>query len=256
MSVSGTETLMGCEATLGGGGGKKKDSLGFAGSPAYLIIKDLGEIHSRLLDHWPVIQGETRYFVKEFEVKHGLWEMQVLENLKNMIHGTSEHTLLTCRETMQDNLNQVLQRLQAATDSVCRFHQREQEWKKIHNDLLMASEKQHVTQWEDFMKEQHSKQAEVDEEHRKAMEKLREQSSIQRWRRTWQDSQPSENLNHSNDKLMRKNWHPPHLKKQQQQQQQKLLPPNHLASASGLTIYSMALFCRKREPSPGVFAIS
>ena len=40
----------------------------------------------------------------------------------------------------------------------------------------MASEKQHVTQWEDFMKEQHSKQAEVDEEHRKAMEKLREQS--------------------------------------------------------------------------------
>ena len=44
----------------------------------------------------------------------------------------------------------------------------------------MASEKQHVTQWEDFMKEQHSKQAEVDEEHRKAMEKLREQSSMRR----------------------------------------------------------------------------
>ena len=46
---------------------------------------------------------------------------------------------------------------------------------QIHNDLLIASEKQHVTQWEDFMKEQHSEQAEVDEEHRKAMEKLREQ---------------------------------------------------------------------------------
>uniref|UniRef100_A0A452FCM4 Biogenesis of lysosome-related organelles complex 1 subunit 5 n=1 Tax=Capra hircus TaxID=9925 RepID=A0A452FCM4_CAPHI len=34
------------------------------------IIRDLGEIHSRLLDHRPVIQGETRYFVKEFEEKH------------------------------------------------------------------------------------------------------------------------------------------------------------------------------------------
>lgn len=76
---------------------------------------------------------------------------------------------------MQDSLNQVLQRLQAATDSVRRLQQREQEQKKIHNDLLIASEKQHVTQWEDFMKEQHSKQAEVDEEHRKAVEKLREQ---------------------------------------------------------------------------------
>ena len=125
MSVSGTETLMGCEATLGGGGGKKKDSLGFAGSPAYLIIKDLGEINSSLLDHKPVIQGKTHYFVIEFEEKCGLWEMQVLENLKNTTYETNEHTLLKCRETMQ-----VLQRLQPATDSVCRLQQREQERKK------------------------------------------------------------------------------------------------------------------------------
>ncbi|MBV94911.1 Biogenesis of lysosome-related organelles complex 1 subunit 5, partial [Eschrichtius robustus] len=45
----------------------------------------------------------------------------------------------------------------------------------MHNDHLIASEKQHIMQWEDFMKEQHSKQAEVDEEHRKAMERLKEQ---------------------------------------------------------------------------------
>ncbi|XP_040099194.1 biogenesis of lysosome-related organelles complex 1 subunit 5-like isoform X2 [Oryx dammah] len=72
MSGGGTETPVGCEAAPGGrgGGGGKKDSLGFAGSPEHLIIRDLGEIHSRLLDHRPVIQGETRYFVKEFEEKH------------------------------------------------------------------------------------------------------------------------------------------------------------------------------------------
>ncbi|XP_059793867.1 biogenesis of lysosome-related organelles complex 1 subunit 5 isoform X2 [Balaenoptera ricei] len=71
MSGGGTETPVVCEAAPagGGGGGKKKDSLGTGGSPAHLIIKDLGEIHSRLLDHRPVIQGETRYFVKEFECK-------------------------------------------------------------------------------------------------------------------------------------------------------------------------------------------
>uniref|UniRef100_A0A2I3HIA1 Biogenesis of lysosome-related organelles complex 1 subunit 5 n=1 Tax=Nomascus leucogenys TaxID=61853 RepID=A0A2I3HIA1_NOMLE len=67
MSGGGTETSVGCEAAPGGGS-KKRDSLGTAGS-AHLIIKDLGEIHSRLLDHRPVIQGETRYFVKEFECK-------------------------------------------------------------------------------------------------------------------------------------------------------------------------------------------
>lgn len=37
-------------------------------SPFYFIFLDLGEIHSRLLDHRPVTQGEIRYFVKEFEV--------------------------------------------------------------------------------------------------------------------------------------------------------------------------------------------
>ncbi|XP_073939028.1 biogenesis of lysosome-related organelles complex 1 subunit 5 isoform X5 [Castor canadensis] len=67
MSGGVTETSVGGEAALGGGG-KKRDSLGTSGS-AQLIIKDLGEIHSRLLDHRPVIQGETRYFVKEFECK-------------------------------------------------------------------------------------------------------------------------------------------------------------------------------------------
>ncbi|XP_007933524.1 biogenesis of lysosome-related organelles complex 1 subunit 5 [Orycteropus afer afer] len=174
MSGGGLETPVGCEAPSGGGV-KKRDSLGTAGSPAHLIIKDLGEIHSRLLDHRPVIQGETRYFVKEFEEKRGLREMRVLENLKNMIHETNEHTVPKCRETMQDNLNQVLQRLQAANHSVCRLQQREQEQKKIHNDHLLASENQHITQWEDFMREQRNKQAEVDEEHRKAMERLKAQ---------------------------------------------------------------------------------
>ncbi|EPY83813.1 protein Muted-like protein [Camelus ferus] len=45
----------------------------------------------------------------------------------------------------------------------------------IHNDHLLASEKQHIIQWEEFMKGQHSKQAAVDEEHRRAVGRLREQ---------------------------------------------------------------------------------
>ena len=66
----------------------------------------------------------------EFEEKRGLQKMQFLEKLKNMTYETNAHTLLKCRKTMQDNLNQVLQRLQAATDSVCRLQQRKQERKK------------------------------------------------------------------------------------------------------------------------------
>ncbi|XP_060045176.1 biogenesis of lysosome-related organelles complex 1 subunit 5 isoform X3 [Erinaceus europaeus] len=128
MSGGATETSVSGEAALRGD--KKRDPLGNAGSPAHLIIKDLGEIHSRLLDHRPVIQGETRYFVKEFEEKRGLREMRVLENLKNMIHEANEHTLPRCRETVQGSLSPVLRRLQTATNSVCRLQQREQERRK------------------------------------------------------------------------------------------------------------------------------
>lgn len=41
--------------------------------------------------------------------------------------------------------------------------------------MLMTGEKERLAHWEVFMKEQHNKRAEVDEEHRKAMERLKEQ---------------------------------------------------------------------------------
>lgn len=173
MSGGVTEAPVGCEAAPAGSGGKKRDSLGSASS-THLIIKDLGEIQSRLLDHRPVIQGETRYFIKEFEEKRGLREMRVLENLKNMICETSEHTLPKCGDAMESNLKDVLQRLQAANDSVCRLQQREQERRKMYNDHLVASEKQHQLQWEAFMKEQPHRRAEVDAEHQTAMARLKE----------------------------------------------------------------------------------
>nr|XP_009499765.1 PREDICTED: biogenesis of lysosome-related organelles complex 1 subunit 5-like [Phalacrocorax carbo] len=49
--------------------------------------------------------------------------------------------------------------------------------KKLHADKLMAREEKRIAHWDEFIKEQENKQAEVDEEHRKAMERLREQYS-------------------------------------------------------------------------------
>ncbi|XP_001367782.1 biogenesis of lysosome-related organelles complex 1 subunit 5 [Monodelphis domestica] len=179
MSGGGIETPLGGEAAPTPAvvpvGGRKRDPQGPASSPVHLIIKDLGEIHSRLLDHRPIIQGETRFFVKEFEEKRGLREVRVLENLKNVIQETNEQILPKCRDTMHDHLSQALQKLQAATHLVHKLQQKEQEQRKLHNHHLLISEKQRITQWEDFMKEQHSKQSAVDEEHKKATERLKEQ---------------------------------------------------------------------------------
>lgn len=43
------------------------------------------------------------------------------------------------------------------------------------NEHLTASEKQRLLQWEEFMKGQPERRAQVDDEHRRAMERLKEQ---------------------------------------------------------------------------------
>ena len=47
----------------------------------------------------------------------------------------------------------------------------------IQADKLMAGEEKRIAQQETFLQEQQSKREEVDEEHRKAMERLKEQYS-------------------------------------------------------------------------------
>ncbi|XP_035416252.1 biogenesis of lysosome-related organelles complex 1 subunit 5 [Cygnus atratus] len=157
-------------------GDRKREALS-AGALLQPIIKDVGEIYSRLLDHRPVIQGEIRYFVKEFEEKRGLRELRVLENLKSTIFEANENILPKCELSMHDNLNKVLKKLQASNNMIHRLQEREREERKLQADKLMADEENRVAQWESFMKEQQNKQAEVDEEHRKAMERLKEQYS-------------------------------------------------------------------------------
>ncbi|XP_031971796.1 biogenesis of lysosome-related organelles complex 1 subunit 5 isoform X2 [Corvus moneduloides] len=101
-----------------------------SGSPIQPIIKDIGEVYSRLLDHRPVIQGEIRYFVKEFEEKRGLRELRVLENLKTTIFETNERVLPKCEQAMQDNLSETFKRLQAANAMIHRLQEREYEVRK------------------------------------------------------------------------------------------------------------------------------
>ncbi|NP_001091226.1 biogenesis of lysosome-related organelles complex 1 subunit 5 [Xenopus laevis] len=152
---------------------KPRESLASMGSATQLVIKDIGEIHSRLLDHRPVIQGETRYFIKEFEEKRGLREMRVLENLRNSISETNEHALPKCTSVMQDQLASVLKKLETANHTIHRLQQRELENAK--RSASKAGEEKMRAHWEPVMKEQEQKRQTVDEEHRKAVMRLKEQ---------------------------------------------------------------------------------
>ncbi|KAG8571706.1 hypothetical protein GDO81_011759 [Engystomops pustulosus] len=148
---------------------------GYSVGPAtQLIIKDVGEIHSRLLDHRPIIQGETRYFVKEFEEKRGHREMRVLENVKNSVSETNGHVLPRCADVMQDQFGLVLKSLESANQTIHRLQQQERENEKSNTAPEVRHEKLR-SQWEAFMKEQEQRRLAIDEEHNKAVLRLKEQ---------------------------------------------------------------------------------
>ncbi|XP_066435432.1 biogenesis of lysosome-related organelles complex 1 subunit 5 [Eleutherodactylus coqui] len=152
----------------------KRESGYCVGPAAQLIARDIGEIHSRLLDHRPVIQGETRYFIKEFEEKRGHRETRVLENVNISISETNDQVLPRCSSVMQNQFGLVLKSLQTANQSIDRLQQREQENEKSNPSPKVRLEKLR-SQWEAFMKEDEQQRLAIDEEQNKAVLRLKEQ---------------------------------------------------------------------------------
>ncbi|XP_072267831.1 biogenesis of lysosome-related organelles complex 1 subunit 5 [Pyxicephalus adspersus] len=152
---------------------KLRDNVHSVGPATQLIIKDVGEIHSRLLDHRPIIHGETRYFIKEFEEKRGYREQRVLENVKNSISESSDVILPKCMDTIQNQLGLVQKTLETANHTIHRLQQQQQEHAKSSTEKPVNEKLR--AQWEGFLKEQEQRRLAVDEEQRKAVQRLKEQ---------------------------------------------------------------------------------
>ncbi|XP_051879418.1 biogenesis of lysosome-related organelles complex 1 subunit 5 [Pristis pectinata] len=135
--------------------------------------RDLSEVYSRLFDHRPVVQAEIRYFVKEFEEKRGFREQRGLENVNSMIEELGSQSILNASEGLSRNIPTVLPRLEAAIQITNRIQQKEQA--ADQSNQLQASRESRKAEWEAFVKEQHRKAAEVDEEHTKAADWLTQQ---------------------------------------------------------------------------------
>ncbi|KAJ8277540.1 hypothetical protein GJAV_G00076360 [Gymnothorax javanicus] len=139
------------------------------------IVKDVGDIQSRLLDHRPVIEGEIRFFIREFEEKRGFRENRLLENLNKTVADTNEQTVPQCSQAMHEHLSEALARLEAANHMAQRIQQRELEAQQ--STRLQTCADQRRADWEEFMKEQARLKVEVDEEHAKAVGRLSTQYS-------------------------------------------------------------------------------
>lgn len=115
-------------------------------------MKDISEVYSRLFDHKPFLQGEIRYFIKEFEEKRNDREVQRLfEILENVTEIRETQIDRVCRNSDQNlcnltgNLevalsmcNKILEaedKINVAEDLSERRLQRKQEWNKFMQDI-------------------------------------------------------------------------------------------------------------------------
>ncbi|XP_041824879.1 biogenesis of lysosome-related organelles complex 1 subunit 5 [Melanotaenia boesemani] len=134
------------------------------------VIKDVGDIQSRLLDHRPVINAEVRYFVREFEEKRGYRESRLLDNLNKMVHETNKQMLPTNVDDMNQQLSDVIKRLEAANHMAERVQQRELE--EQQGNQLQANVEKLKEDTAEFLKEQQRLKEKMDEEHAKAVQEL------------------------------------------------------------------------------------
>uniref|UniRef100_A0A3P9K3J0 Biogenesis of lysosome-related organelles complex 1 subunit 5 n=1 Tax=Oryzias latipes TaxID=8090 RepID=A0A3P9K3J0_ORYLA len=129
----------------------------------------VGDIKSRLLDHRPVINAETRFFVREFEEKRGNRESRLLENLNKMVREANDQIESMNLEETNQQLSDIIKR-EAANHVAERVQQRELEAQK--GSQLQANMEKLKEDWSEFLKEQQVLKEEVDEEHAKAVGEL------------------------------------------------------------------------------------
>ncbi|XP_023218485.1 biogenesis of lysosome-related organelles complex 1 subunit 5 [Centruroides vittatus] len=125
------------------------------------VVKDIGEIHSRLFDHRPFVQGEVSYFLKEFEEKRNdrevHWLFEILENVteiretqidKARKYGDNHLCNLTANlEVALRMCNKIVERGEQDVEELLREkrNHREEEWKLFLEDMQDKNLKvQHV----------------------------------------------------------------------------------------------------------------
>ncbi|XP_057329437.1 biogenesis of lysosome-related organelles complex 1 subunit 5 [Microplitis mediator] len=124
------------------------------------VIKDIGEIWSRLFDHRPFIQGELSYFVREFEERRGDREVERL--FKILEYSTElEQNQIDRAEQLGDCH---LPSLKANTDvalTMCeRIIQREN---KFNSDNKLAENRElRKEEWKKFINDMSDKCRKVD----------------------------------------------------------------------------------------------
>lgn len=139
-----------------------KQSFSIRGNPNVL------ELHGRLFDHRPVLQGHITSFVKEFEERRGNQETDRLDALHQNISGMKTH-VAESSNALDTFLTNIQAKLRVAVE-VCRKIQEKED--NVEASFLEEERGKRRAEWDEFMQQQFDKSAQVDQDLDKEIQKI------------------------------------------------------------------------------------
>ncbi|XP_022341692.1 biogenesis of lysosome-related organelles complex 1 subunit 5-like [Crassostrea virginica] len=124
------------------------------------LFKDLNEIHARLLDHRPILQGHVNFFVREFEGKRNDHELERLKKSKDNIEDLNDNLLPQATNGMDFYLANITAKLKVATE-VCK---KVEEKDRTDIGFIEKEREQRKKEWQELLAHNLKMCEDVDEE--------------------------------------------------------------------------------------------
>ena len=126
------------------------------------VTKTLGEVHSRLFDHRPSVQGEINYFIKEFEQRRNNREIDRLNKSNVYAQDINRHLEDAGNIQLQYYLPDIQKQVQVAQD--CSKRIIGNQVKSERASWLQERRQKRVAEWAQFMDMMCVKSSAVDRE--------------------------------------------------------------------------------------------
>lgn len=115
------------------------------------LFRDLNEIHARLFDHRPILQGHINYFVREFEEKRNDHEIERLKKLNEDIRDMKDELLPQSTKGMDLFLANLTAKLKVATEVCNKVENKEN---SMDTEFLEKERVQRKDEWIEFLGQQ------------------------------------------------------------------------------------------------------
>ncbi|XP_052802916.1 biogenesis of lysosome-related organelles complex 1 subunit 5-like [Mya arenaria] len=136
------------------------------------IIRDVFEVHGRLFDHKPVLQGHIKAFVREFEEKRGGREVEQLEKISGQVLDIKDKYLEEMKTALDTFLTNIQAKASVAVEVCKKIEEKEN---NVDVGQLELERDRRKREWDTFMQKQFERSAEVDRDMDAEMKKVAEE---------------------------------------------------------------------------------